>query len=97
MRTSCPRTKNAAPAVRFSLICNRGSAARSLIGTWADAAWAIAFYERHGFTLAPEDARGLLLRTYWSISARQIETSVVLAQPAVTREGAGALASAQAR
>ena len=65
-----------------------------LIGTWAAATWAIAFYERHGFTLVPEGARALLLRTYWTISARQIETSVVLAEPALTREGAEELSRA---
>jgi GNAT superfamily N-acetyltransferase len=65
-----------------------------LIGTWAAATWAIAFYERHGFTLVPEVARALLLRTYWTISPRQIETSVVLAQPALTREGAEELSRA---
>jgi N-acetylglutamate synthase-like GNAT family acetyltransferase len=50
-----------------------------LIGTWASASWAIAFYVRNGFTLVPNDDKDRLLRTYWSISARQIETSVVLA------------------
>ena len=50
-----------------------------LIGTWADASWAIAFYQRNGFTLIPGDETGRLLRTYWSIPQRQIETSVVLA------------------
>lgn len=64
-----------------------------LIGTWTAATWAIAFYERHGFALVPDGARALLLRTYWSISARQIDTSVVLAAPALTREGAEELSS----
>jgi GNAT superfamily N-acetyltransferase len=55
-----------------------------LVGTWAAAEWAIRFYERHGFELvAPERTAGLL-RAYWTISERQIETSVVLAKPAVT-------------
>jgi len=49
-----------------------------LIGTWADAAWAIRFYERHGFQLASFDEKERLLRKYWSISKRQVETSVVL-------------------
>ena len=65
-----------------------------LIGTWAAATWAIAFYERHGFSLVPEAACTLLLRTYWTISPRQVETSVVLAQPALTGEGAEALSRA---
>jgi N-acetylglutamate synthase-like GNAT family acetyltransferase len=50
-----------------------------LIGTWAAASWAIEFYERNGFTLLMNDEKDRLLRTYWSIPERQIETSVVLA------------------
>jgi len=50
-----------------------------LIGTWAAASWAIEFYRRNGFTVVPSDDKDRLLRTYWSIPARQIETSVVLA------------------
>jgi GNAT superfamily N-acetyltransferase len=50
-----------------------------LVGTWAAAAWAIRFYERHGFRLQPPDETDRLLRTYWSIPVRQRETSVVLA------------------
>ena len=49
-----------------------------LVGTWQAADWAIRFYERHGFVLAPADRAAELLRTYWSIPERQIETSVVL-------------------
>jgi len=50
-----------------------------LVGTWAAASWAIAFYRRNGFTLVTEQQKDALLRQYWSIPARQIETSVVLA------------------
>jgi GNAT superfamily N-acetyltransferase len=50
-----------------------------LIGTWADASWAIEFYRRNGFIVVPNSHKDRLLRTYWSIPARQIETSVVLA------------------
>ena len=49
---------------------------RLLVGTWAAATWAIAFYEKHGFRLLPDGDQ--LLRTYWRISERQRETSVVL-------------------
>jgi len=49
-----------------------------LIGTWAAAAWAIRFYERHGFTIVEADEKDRLLKNYWSIPERQIETSVVL-------------------
>jgi len=49
---------------------------RLLVGTWAEAHWAIAFYEKHGFSRLPD--KDELLRTYWNIPQRQIETSVVL-------------------
>jgi GNAT superfamily N-acetyltransferase len=49
-----------------------------LIGTWEDATWAIRFYEKHGFQVVSSDEKALLLRKYWTISERQIETSVVL-------------------
>jgi N-acetylglutamate synthase-like GNAT family acetyltransferase len=52
-----------------------------LVGTWAAATWAILFYERHGFRLVPPQDKDALLRTYWSVPPRQIETSVVLADP----------------
>jgi GNAT superfamily N-acetyltransferase len=50
-----------------------------LIGTWRDASWAICFYERHGFSLVTDQEKNRLLRTYWNVPQRQIETSVVLA------------------
>ena len=53
-----------------------------LIGTWADAAWAVAFYEKHGFRRVTPEEKDRLLRTYWDIPARQVETSVVLADAA---------------
>ncbi len=49
---------------------------RLLVGTWADAYWAIALYEKHCFRLMPD--KDELLKTYWKIPQRQIETSVVL-------------------
>jgi GNAT superfamily N-acetyltransferase len=52
------------------------SKTRLLVGTWSDAIWAIQFYEKHGFRLLPD--KDELLRRYWNISQRQIETSVVL-------------------
>jgi GNAT superfamily N-acetyltransferase len=54
---------------------------RMLVGTWAAAEWAIRFYERHGFALVSPQLKDTLLRTYWTIPDRQIETSVVLADP----------------
>jgi N-acetylglutamate synthase-like GNAT family acetyltransferase len=49
-----------------------------LMGTWADASWAIRFYEKHGYRLVSPEEKDRLLKKYWSIPARQIETSVVL-------------------
>jgi N-acetylglutamate synthase-like GNAT family acetyltransferase len=49
-----------------------------LIGTWAAAEWAIRFYQRHGFRLVDSGEKDRLLDTYWNISPRQRETSVVL-------------------
>jgi GNAT superfamily N-acetyltransferase len=49
-----------------------------LVGTWADATWAIRFYERHGFKMVSSREKDRLLRAYWNIPERQVETSVVL-------------------
>lgn len=52
-----------------------------LIGTWAAATWAVRFYEQHGFRVVSPAEKERLLRKYWRIPDRQIETSVVLADP----------------
>ena len=58
----------------------RGLTSRPLlVGTWADAHWAIRFYERHGFRLVSREEKDRLLRKYWSVPKHQIENSVVLA------------------
>jgi len=49
-----------------------------LIGTWKAAVWAIRFYEKHGFRLVEEEEKNRLLKKYWAIPDRQVETSVVL-------------------
>jgi GNAT superfamily N-acetyltransferase len=54
-----------------------------LIGTWKNANWAIRFYEKHGFTLVTEEEKNILLKKYWDIPARQVETSVVLSNSPV--------------
>jgi GNAT superfamily N-acetyltransferase len=59
----------------------RLTARRMLVGTWAAADWAIGFYRRNGFELVSPERKTALLKTYWSIPDRQIETSVVLANP----------------
>jgi N-acetylglutamate synthase-like GNAT family acetyltransferase len=50
-----------------------------LIGAWADAVWAVKFYQQHGFRLLDEEEKNMLLVKYWGVPPRQIETSVVLA------------------
>src|SRR4030042_2588123 len=50
-----------------------------LIGTWADATWAIAFYKKNGYRLLSEEEKNQLLRKYWTITERQVVTSLVLA------------------
>jgi N-acetylglutamate synthase-like GNAT family acetyltransferase len=57
----------------------RGIDGPILVGTWAAAEWAIAFYRRHGFELVTREQKDELLRRYWTIPERQIDTSVVLA------------------
>jgi len=58
-------------------IRQRTKSRRLLVGTWANANWSINFYMKHGFILMPD--KNELLRKYWEVSQRQIETSVVLA------------------
>jgi GNAT superfamily N-acetyltransferase len=62
---------------------SRASTRPMLVGTWAAAGWAIDFYRRHGFELVSPERKTELLRTYWTIPDRQIETSVVLAGPPI--------------
>ena len=60
------------------------TARRLLVGTWADAAWAIRFYQREGFALVPKPRARELLKSYWDIPERQVETSVVLERECAT-------------
>ena len=60
-----------------------------LVGAWADAPWAIRFYEKHGFRLVPVEEKIQLLQKYWKIPARQVETSVVLSSRKRPDEAAG--------
>src|SRR5215475_13693750 len=57
----------------------KGASKPILIGTWKAADWAIRFYERHGFRLMEEEEKNRLLKKYWVIPGRQVESSVVLA------------------
>ena len=62
---------------------------RMLVGTWAAADWAIAFYRRHGFVQVSPRLKDELLATYWTIPERQIATSVVLADPPYLENATG--------
>jgi GNAT superfamily N-acetyltransferase len=66
----------------------RLTARRMLVGTWAAAEWAIRFYRGNGFELVSPESKTALLKTYWTIPDRQIETSVVLAKPPLDEEAA---------
>ena len=57
-----------------------------LIGTWAEATWAIAFYKNNGYDLLPEEEKNRLLRKYWTIPQRQVATSVVLAKKRIPNQ-----------
>ena len=57
------------------------SSRRMLIGTWAAAEWAVDFYRRDGFEVVSPERKTELLKAYWTVPDRQIETSVVLANP----------------
>jgi GNAT superfamily N-acetyltransferase len=58
-----------------------------LIGTWADAVWAIRFYEKHGFHVVTPEQKERLLMRYWNVPRRQAEASVVLADPTWQHDG----------
>jgi GNAT superfamily N-acetyltransferase len=60
---------------------SRARGERMLVGTWAAAEWAVRFYRRHGFELVPPKRTAGVLRRYWTIPERQIDSSVVLARP----------------
>ncbi len=61
-----------------------------LIGTWKAAIWAIRFYEKHGFSLVDEEEKNRLLKKYWTIPDRQVETSVVLVDEKYKQSNAAA-------
>ncbi|HUA96715.1 MAG TPA: GNAT family N-acetyltransferase [Terracidiphilus sp.] len=84
IRHAYVRTENQKQGVGAKLLEHLLGLAASpvLVGTWTDAAWAIRFYEKYGFQLVSEAEKNRLLRQYWTISERQVETSVVLADAA---------------
>ncbi len=64
----------------LTYLLNLAQTPRILVGTWTAAPWAIKFYQKHGFVLLSREETNKLLKKYWSIPERQIETSVVLDQ-----------------
>ena len=60
----------------LAFIEKRVDTAWLLVGTWTAATWAIDFYKKHGYRLM--ENKEALLRKYWNIPDRQIETSCVL-------------------
>jgi GNAT superfamily N-acetyltransferase len=62
----------------LSYLLSLAQTQRILVGTWETAAWAIRFYEKHGFILLSRQETNKLLEKYWEIPQRQIETSIVL-------------------
>jgi N-acetylglutamate synthase-like GNAT family acetyltransferase len=81
IRHAYVRTSQRNKGIGSKLLAHLSSISRTpvLIGTWADATWAIEFYQKHGFRLLPEGEKNELLRKYWTIPPRQVVTSVVLA------------------
>ena len=81
IRHAYVRTNNQKQGIGAHLLSHLRLLAKDpvLIGTWADAVWAIRFYERHGFQMVSAKEKERLLKQYWKIHERQIETSVVLA------------------
>lgn len=80
IRHAYVRTRRQKAGIGARLLAHLRGLASSpiLIGTWADASWAIRFYEKHGFQLVGPEEKDRLLRTYWTVPDEQIATSVVL-------------------
>jgi GNAT superfamily N-acetyltransferase len=78
VQTGCQRAGIGSALLRHAI--GLTETPRLLVGMWADAAWAVRFYRKHGFSLEP-DGDGLL-RTYWTIPDRQRETSLVMGREA---------------
>ncbi|NLE59892.1 MAG: GNAT family N-acetyltransferase, partial [Planctomycetes bacterium] len=82
IRHAYVRTVHRSKGIGGKLLCElrRLTPRPILIGTWAAATWAIRFHERHGFRQVSVDEKNRLLKKYWTIPDRQVETSVVLAE-----------------
>jgi N-acetylglutamate synthase-like GNAT family acetyltransferase len=84
VRTSCQKQ-----GIGGRLLAHLRKLARGpvLIGTWADAVWAIRFYEKQGFHVVAPEEKERLLKRYWKVPDRQAEMSVVLADSTCTGSG----------
>src|SRR5260370_41969640 len=89
IRHAYVRSRNQKGGIGGQLLSHLRDLASSpvLVGTWADAAWAIRFYERYGFQQVGPEEKSRLLKHYWSVPERQSETSTVLADPKWRGEG----------
>jgi len=59
-------------------LLNLAQTSKVYVGTWEAAPWAIQFYQKHGFNLVSTEEKNELLKRYWNIPERQVETSIVL-------------------
>ena len=67
-----------AGSAMLEYLLNENQNSRLLVGTWRNAKWAIRFYEKFGFILHTKGETTLLLKKYWNITSKQIESSVVM-------------------
>jgi GNAT superfamily N-acetyltransferase len=83
IRHAYVRTRDRGAGIGGKLLefLERESGRPILIGTWAAATWAIRFYEKHGYRVVSREETIRLLKRFWNIPERQVETSVVLASP----------------
>jgi len=83
IRHAYVRTKRRRAGIGAHLLTHLRSLASSpvLVGTWADASWAIRFYQKNGFQLVGAKEKERLLKTYWTVPEEQAATSVVLVDP----------------
>jgi GNAT superfamily N-acetyltransferase len=72
------RQRNGIGEKLFRYLLDMVRTSEVLVGTWEAAYWAIRFYEKQGFKLVTQEEKNQLLRKYWNIPERQVETSVVL-------------------
>jgi len=89
IRHAYVRSGNQKNGIGGKLLCHLLAATSKpvLIGTWTSATWAIHFYEKYGFHVVSAEEKTKLLKRYWTIPERQVETSVVLGDRTFKRLG----------